>query len=61
IDNRSFNYWRGHDDVMQICSGDSESPFESTHFQVHANDWDPIRAEHQDQRLYTCRINRPDT
>jgi hypothetical protein len=22
------------------------SPFESTHFQVHANDWDPIRAEH---------------
>jgi len=27
-------------------SGDRENPFGSTHFQVHANDWDPIRAEH---------------
>ena len=46
-DNRSFNDWRGHDDVMQIrlFRGLGE-PVGSTHFQVHANDWDPIRAEH---------------
>ena len=24
-------------------SGDRENPFGSTHFQVHANDWDPMR------------------
>src|SRR2546423_10696483 len=33
-------------DVRYGRSGDRENPFGSTHFQVHANDWDPIRAEH---------------
>jgi len=31
---------------MYVRSGDRENPFGSSHFEVRANDWDPIRAEH---------------
>jgi len=37
-------------DYSIFRSGDRENPFESSHYQVQANDWHLIRAEHWGQR-----------